>query len=634
MACLNQIAISLQHRGPDAQDRWLDEPAGVGLSHNRLSILDLSPAGAQPMASANGRYVLSYNGEIYNYLALRKELEARSQTLGWRGHSDTEVLLAAIEAWGVPATLGRLRGMFAIALWDREDRRLVLARDAMGEKPLYVGFLPENGLVFASELKGLLCHSDFSTTLDRDAIAQCVRHGFIPAPRTLYQDGWKVAPGSYVEIEQNKQGELDIRAHAYFDLITEAQSFNAKPFAGSADEAANELEALLGESVRQQMISDVPLGAFLSGGVDSSTIAALMQSNGSGSVSTFALGFEEDAENEADHAREIAQHLGSEHHEIVLTGADALGLVETMPSVYDEPFADPSQLPTYLVCQFARQHVTVCLSGDGADELFGGYGRYHAVRQRWADKAKARAHRFLESAYCQSLEGLTRTASTFGLEHMAGRDLRVASLRLAARSARSGERSALAAYERGYTHLENAHELVIGARPTETTFIEDIESVKGLSTLGQLTLLDMHRYLPDDILVKVDRAAMAHSLETRVPFLDIDVVRFALSLPDDIKMAGNRRKGVLKAVLDRHVPQRLWDRPKQGFGIPVDRWLRGPFRELASDLFSTETLRSAGVLDPDLVQRFWGDFLNGNKRLKTLLWSLLVLQLTLTSKSR
>ena len=630
LTCLDQMDSLLQHRGPDASGSWTDREVGIGLIHRRLSIIDLSPAGAQPMTSHSGRYQLVYNGEIYNYPALRTKLEDAGQNPEWRGHSDTEVLLAAIEAWGVAATLRRLRGMFALALWDRAERTLTLGRDAMGEKPLYVGRIGDGGLVFASELKAIACHGDFGRHYDRDALAQSLRLGYIPAPRTLYRDAWKVMPGSFATIRQDDTGGPAIASERYFDLLQEADQ--ADPFTGSEQEATDQLENLLARSVEQQMISDVPLGAFLSGGIDSSTIAALMQASSTGAVQTFALGFSEAAENEADHARAVAQHLGTDHHEITLSAADALDLVEKMPAVYDEPFADPSQLPTYLVAGFARKHVTVSLSGDGADELFGGYGRYHAVHRRRDGSALAGLQRGLEATYFSAAMHAARGASRLGLERLGRRDLEVTALRLEGRRNRSQQHSALVAYDQGYAQFDKADLLVQSAERADDAVLGAIEAIDGLSALGQLTLFDMGRYLPDDILVKVDRAAMAHSLETRVPFLNVDVVRFALTLPDSIRMAGGMRKGVLKMVLDRHVPQALWDRPKQGFGIPVDQWLRGPFKELAESLFSPSAIAKDDVLDPILVPRLWRDFLNGNKRLKTVLWSLLILQLTLRSK--
>lgn len=618
----------LYHRGPDDEGIWDDRAAGIALAHRRLSIVDLSKAGAQPMQSASGRFMIAYNGEIYNFLEIRKELEETGLPREWRGHSDTEVLLAAIEAWGVDNTLRRCRGMFAIALWDREARRLVLARDPIGEKPLYVGS-GDGLLVFGSELKSVLAHPGIDRDIDRNATALCLRHGYIPAPRTIYSSVQKLEPGEYVEIDTADPMPAAWKRTPYFDRIAEARDARRNRFSGTSAEAVERLDQMLRKVIERQMIADVPLGAFLSGGVDSSTTAAIMQALSNAPVETFSLGFEEEAVNEAHHAKAVAEHLGTNHNEIYLAGDEARDLVTVMPTVYDEPFTDQSQLPTYLISRFARQKVTVSLSGDAADELFGGYGRYHSLRRKWGGSLTGRLTRSAQKYYAQSLLGISEAAKSLGLNSLGGQNLLSMQVRLSEKAARFGTSSAIAAYERGFTLLDQTHLFVKGAEQLSDPLVPEIAKEDSWSILEQASTLDAMRYLPDDILVKVDRAAMAHSLETRVPFVDPDVVRFAFGLPDEVKMLNGERKGILKGVLDRYVPRHLWDRPKQGFGIPSAIWLRGPLNELASDLFSKDTIESVGVLEPGMVSAFWDDFSRGNSRRANLVWALFIVQLYL-----
>ncbi len=618
----------LIHRGPDDEGIWTDRAAGIGLGHRRLSILDLSEAGAQPMTSPSGRYVIAYNGEIYNFLEIRKELESANLAPAWRGHSDTEVLLAAFEAWGIGKTLHRCRGMFALALWDRETRKLILARDAIGEKPLYAGIV-KGLVVFGSELKSVTAHPGLDLAINRNAAALCLRHGYIPAPHSIYEAVIKLLPGEYVEIDTSDPSLANWQRHAYFDTIREAQEARANRFSGSPEDAASELDELLRKVIERQMIADVPVGAFLSGGVDSSTTAAIMQDLATRPVETFSLGFNEEAVNEAPHAKAVATHLGTNHNEIYLAADEARDLVTQMPEVYDEPFADQSQLPTYLISRFARTKVTVSLSGDGADELFGGYGRYHSLRRKWGGSLLGQVTKSAQKSYAQALAGLAATFQALGIQSIAGQNVVSMQVRHSEKAARFGTKSPIAAYERGFTLLDQTHLFVKGAMPQTDPLVGKIASEGGWSVLEQASTLDTMRYLPDDILVKVDRAAMAHSLESRAPFVDPDVVRFALSLSDDIKMPGGESKGVLKSVLERYVPRPLWDRPKQGFGIPSADWLSGPLRELAADLFSKDTIEKVGVLEPAMVSTFWNDFTKGNRRRANLVWALFVVQLYL-----
>jgi asparagine synthase (glutamine-hydrolysing) len=633
-ALLDAMGEAIAHRGPDAHATWTDPASGIGFVHRRLSIIDLSEAGAQPMHSPCGRYTLAYNGEIYNYLDLRRTLEDEGAAPPWRGHSDTEVLLAGVAAWGLAETLTRCIGMFAIALWDRETRRLTLARDRFGEKPLHVAVFGGE-IAFASELKALARHPRWSGEIDRQAIAQCLRHGYIPAPRTSFAQALKIRPGACVEIGSDTLSPGTWRESLYWDAMAEARAARANRFSGSDEEAVARLDSLLRESVSRQMISDVPLGAFLSGGIDSSTIAAMMQSLSTKPVETFSLGFEDKSVSEADFARAVARHLGTSHNEIVLSGDEARDLVASMPEVYDEPFTDQSQLPTYLVSRFARSKVTVSLSGDAADELFAGYGRHHSVAKQWSGSPFAALGRQARKlAASAQINALVAPAERRGRSHVGKRSTASLRLRLEERRAQYEATSAVAAYERKFTLLDTADRLVPGTRRETHPLLGAVEKERGWSPLEQASFLDLTHYLPDDILVKVDRAAMAHSLETRVPFLDPAVVRFALSLPDSVRRMNGQRKGVLKAVLGRYLPTNLWDRPKRGFGIPSATWLAGPLRPLAEDMFSTETLARTDTLNPALVRHFWEDFLAGDKRRANVVWAMFIVQLFLERQGR
>lgn len=622
---LRQMTDALAHRGPDATGAWLDPENGIALGHRRLSIIDLSETGAQPMHSASGRYVLVTNGEIYNYPALRSRIDESNAGVTWRGTSDTEVLLEAIELWGLDEALKRTHGMFALALWDRQRRTLSLARDRMGEKPLHLADL-DGTLAFASELKGLAAHPAWPGEVDRTSVALCLRHGQIPAPRTLWRGVEKVLPGTIVEVDRDGTR----RQRCYWDLLAEGRRARQDRFTGTVDEAADQLETLLKQAVDRQLVADVPVGAFLSGGIDSSTIVAIMQTVSRGPVETFALGFHEEGRDEAGHARAIAEHLGTSHNEVYFTDLEARDLLTAMPAVYDEPLADSSQLSTYLISRFARQKVTVALSGDAGDELFGGYNRYATARRLWGSGVQANLSRHAEHAALSILDGgLMSPAEAIGLRNVLGRDLLSARSRIARRRATLRARQPVAGYEAMFTSLEDAHLLVRGATSEPEPLLDSIAAEQGWSVLEQASFLDMARYLPDDILVKVDRAAMASSLETRIPLLDSDVVRFAFSLPDEIKLAGGHPKGILRAVLARHVPSALWERPKTGFGVPIGEWLSGALRPLADDLFSEACLRRTDLLDPAPVQALWSEFRRGGPVRPKVIWTLFITQLYL-----
>jgi asparagine synthase (glutamine-hydrolysing) len=566
------MAAAVGHRGPDDAGAWVDPAAGVALGHRRLAIIDLSAAGHQPMVSASGRSVIVLNGEIYNYAELREELRAP-----WRGASDTEVLLEAIEAWGLERALERARGMFALALWDRERRELALARDRLGEKPLYYGRAGA-AFLFASELKALRAHPGFAARVDRSAVAQFFRYGYVAGANAIYEGVRKLPPGTFL------RAVADGEPTPYWSFRAVAE---ATPLAVSGREAADLLEAELRGAVRAQMVADVPLGAFLSGGVDSSTVVALMQAQSSRPVRTFTIGFREAAFDEAPHARAVAAHLGTDHTEVHVTPREARDVIPRLPAIYDEPFADSSQIPTVLVAGIARRAVTVSLSGDGGDELFAGYPRYRLASRLWrllapvprpARRAAARALALLPDAHPR-LRAVRELIVQPDADHLYAQ--------LMSTWRRPGE---VVAAAEAPAVLPLAPAAFARTDPTER---------------GQFA--DTLQYLPDDILVKVDRAAMAVSLETRVPLLDPGVVALAWRLPRAVK-AGKR---VLQDVLARHVPRRLFERPKMGFGVPIGDWIRGPLRPWAEALLDEERLRREGYVEPAPIRRLWAAHLAG-----------------------
>ena len=616
------MAGRIAHRGPDDSGAWVDDGAGLALAHRRLSIVDLSPAGHQPMASAGGRWVIAYNGEVYNHLDLRAELEASGAAPSWRGHSDTETLLACIEAWGVERTLGRSVGMFALALWDRADRRLVLARDRMGEKPLYYGWQGDTFL-FGSELKSLRAHPAFNAAVDRGALALLLRHNYIPAPHSIYQGIRKLPPGHWLCLAA---GDRDAQPNAYWSLPEVAERGTAVPFRGGDEQAVDELERVLGQAVAQQRVADVPLGALLSGGIDSSLITALMQAGASRPVRTFTIGFEEGAYDEATHARAVAAHLGTEHTEVRLSAADALDIVPSLPTMYDEPFADSSQLPTHLVMRLARQHVTVALSGDAGDELFGGYNRYFLGpaawrRVGWLPAPLRRAVGAGMTALPASTidRALGPLAARLGIAH-AGDKAHKLGRRL--RHVRDIDDL----YQSLVTEWPDAAGMVVGGS-IPSNLLDDRGRWPALADpVARMMALDGMTYLPDDILAKVDRAAMAVSLETRAPFLDHRVVELAWRLPMHMKLRDGRGKWILRQLLDRHVPRSLVERPKMGFAIPLDAWLRGPLRDWAADLLDEGRLRREGFLEPRAIVRAWRSHMRGDGSFGYRLWSVLMFQ--------
>jgi asparagine synthase (glutamine-hydrolysing) len=623
-ALAEQMSSCLAHRGPDDSGVWVDEAAGLALGHRRLSILDLSPTGHQPMASHCGRYVISFNGEIYNYLDIRHELEAGGSRPQWRGHSDTEVILAAVARWGIPAALERMTGMFALAVWDRAERTLHIARDRLGEKPLYYGWL-EGAFVFASELKALRQHPRWKGEIDRGALALFLRHGYIPAPYSIYQGIRKLMPGALLSVRPDGSG----RETTYWSAREIAERGLAQPFEGSDSEAVAELERLLFRAVGRQMVADVPLGAFLSGGVDSSTVVALMQAQSSRPVKTFTIGFREEGHNEAEHAKAVARHLGTEHTELYVTPAEARETIPRLPQLYDEPFSDSSQIPTFLVAQLARRKVTVSLSGDGGDELFGGYNRHFIGGGLW-DKIGwlPRGARGLIAGAITTVSPAHWNRFLTPLMNLVPGQLRYPNPgeRLHKLALVLGARDPDEIY-RGLTSQWKRPASVVLSSAEPATALGNGHDSAALPDLTQrMMFLDLIGYLPDDILVKVDRAAMGVSLETRVPMLDHQVVEFAWRVPLSLKIRDGQGKWLLRQVLYRHVPRELIERPKTGFSVPIGDWLRGPLRSWAESLLGESRLREEGFFDPTLIRQRWDEHLAGRRDWQESLWTVLMFQ--------
>jgi asparagine synthase (glutamine-hydrolysing) len=618
---LGRMGTALAHRGPDDSGIFHDPAFGLGLAFRRLSIIDLSSQGHQPMFSASGRYVIVFNGEVYNFEEIRAELG----NMAWRGHSDTEVMLEAIARWGLDRALQRFVGMFAFALWDRQERKLFLVRDRMGIKPLYYGRVGDD-FVFASELKAIQQHPGFEGRIDRDALALYLRHNYVPSPHCIYQGLSKLKPGCFLSLS----GPLDEPAQRVFWSAHEvARQGMLAPFQGPADEAVAELESKLRASLRLRTIADVPLGAFLSGGVDSSTVVALLQSQSSRPVKTFTIGFHEDRYNEATHAKKVAACLGTEHTELYLTAKDALDIVPLLPAMYDEPMSDSSQIPTFLVSKLARTSVTVSLSGDGGDELFGGYERYPLARSIWngvrwlPGPVRKVASTLLQEASPRIMDGAFRILGPVLPKKMQLR--RPADYaHLLAGYLSAGTREGI--YARALSHWNRPCSVVLDSHEPGTVWdsIASTASIAGFEEAMMLT--DLVNYLPDDILTRVDRASMAVSLEVRLPLLDHRVVEFAWSLPLRFKIRHGVSKWILRQVLCKYVPRELIERPKMGFGVPIDSWLKGALREWAEDLLSEARLRQHGLFRVQAIQEKWNEHVSGTRNWHRLLWDVLVFQ--------
>ena len=611
------MAKTLHHRGPDACSTWVEPKAGIAFGHTRLAIIDLSDAGAQPMTSSCKRCTITYNGEIYNAPELREELAAAGRT--FRGYSDTEVIVEGCAVWGVEATLKRLIGMFAFALWDRKTETLTLARDRLGIKPLYWGTRGEQ-FFFSSELKALQHVPGWKGDLDSQALAAFLTYSYVPAPDCIYEGVRKLEPGTYLEFQPN--GEP--RVHPYWSLADVAESGRTKPLELSDQDATKELERLLGDAVERRMVSDVPLGSFLSGGIDSSTVAALMQACSDIPVRTFSIGFHEEAYNEAKHAKCVAEHLGTDHTELYVTPEQARDVIPQLPEIYDEPFADSSQIPTYLVSQLTREHVTVALSGDGGDELFAGYNRY------------AQGHTISKMA--RSLPLALRSAVSRGMlalpPHAWDRLFSAVPTRL--RPSMAGDKmhklaGVLTEDETGFykklaSQWDGAWSLVPGTKDPNGRLSDPELRQQFQDDVSWMQFLDTLTYLPDDILTKVDRASMAVSLEARVPLLDHRVVEFAWALPHRFKIRNGTSKWLLREVLYRHVPKELVERPKMGFAVPIGEWLRGPLRAWGEELLSARSLPGDGLINRTPVLKMWDEHQKGSRNWQYVLWNVLMFQ--------
>ncbi|MCU0790602.1 MAG: asparagine synthase (glutamine-hydrolyzing) [Nitratireductor sp.] len=638
---IERMTDRLRHRGPDGDGTWMDSEAGLALGHRRLAIVDISQAGRQPMVSQCGRHVVVFNGEIYNHAELRREIEADGAAPSWRGRSDTETLVAAIARWGFGPALRRASGMFAIACFDRKERVLRLARDRLGEKPLYYGWAG-GSFVFASELKALNAHPDFRQRLCRTALTQYLRFSHVPAPRSIWRGIFKLEPGTVLTVDgrppsfppaapirpNDRYGT--IRIDRYWSLAEVVAKGAAEPVTDPR-EAVDRLEQTLADAVRMQMMSDVPLGAFLSGGIDSSTVTALMQAASDKPVETYTIGFGEAEFDESGHARLVAEHLGTKHTEIPVTAAEARAVIPRLPELFDEPFADASQIPTFLVCEAARRHVKVALTGDGGDELFGGYPRHARAPKVWGWFST------MPFAVRQTL-GTAMTAvpvewwDRLG-ELRPGEDRGITGDRFHRVASRLSQvRSLDGLYLDLVSAWPDPASLMAGETGTgDLGLLDDPVPAGAQDPASRMMYLDAMTYLPDDILCKVDRVSMGVSLETRAPLLDRDVVSLACRLPASMKIHDGVGKWALRQVLHRYVPRELVERPKVGFYLPVGEWLRGPLREWAESLLSRERLESEGLLDPGTVRRVWAEHLSGRRNWTARLWTVLMLEAWLES---
>ena len=621
------MADAIIHRGPDGSGAWVDGAAGIAMSHRRLSIIDLSSTGAQPMHSDSNRYVISFNGEIYNHNQLRNELSGEG--IRWRGTSDTESFLAAVEVWGIERALKKTIGMFAFALWDKKTEELTLARDRMGEKPLYYG--NNSGyFFFGSELKALKAHPRFEGIEDIDALPLFLRHGYIPSPYSIYKGIKKLLPGTYLTIPLNSIQQIEsVPIVHYWSLEETVKDGQSNLFSGTEEEATQELEDLLCKVVKNQSAADVPIGAFLSGGIDSSTVVALMQAQSSRPVKTFTIGFREKGYDEAEHAKAVAKHLGTDHTELYVSPEEAQGVIPQLPALYDEPFADSSQIPTSLISNLTRQHVKVSLSGDGGDELFGGYNRYAWTRKIWnkmkwlplsARKLIGRIIASQPESRWNSLYHIVSAALPQTLR------LRQAGVKIHKLGEIIQEQSPDLIYRSLVSQWKSPGEIIPGSKENETFLTKELGGISERDIEQRMMFLDGLTYLPDDLLVKVDRAAMGTSLETRIPFLDHRVVELAWRLPLEMKIKSGVGKKPIRKILENHLPRELFDRPKMGFAIPVGDWLRGSLRDWAEDLLSEKQLGDSNVFDVSKIRRVWARHLTEGSGLAYQLWTVLIYQ--------
>ncbi len=615
----NNMSEQLQHRGPDDDGVWIDTQHGIALGHRRLSIIDLSPSGHQPMTTESGRMVIAYNGEIYNFPEIRKELERKGHK--FYGTSDTEVILAACEEWGVEQAVRHFIGMFAFALWDRKQAKLWLVRDRMGIKPLYWGYTSKGDLIFGSELKALCMHPDFSCEVDRDSIASFLRHNYIPAPSTIYQKIYKLKPGHMLSFAIESDDAPQIAC--YWDLKNIAKQAQKNHFIGNDEEMIETLKQLLMDAVGKRMIADVPLGCFLSGGIDSSLVTALMQAQSNKPINSFSIGFHEQGYDEAKYAKTIAHHLGTNHTELYVTEQQAQDVIPSLPEMYDEPFSDSSQIPTYLVSAMTKKHVTVALSGDGGDELFAGYNRYFQANNLnylfnyfpfWGKKITANMIRTMPSHYWDEIFRLV--PAKYRPPQAGDKMHKLANILTLDRQF---------FYKKMISHWHEPDEIVIGGQEKYSILDDSSLFSTFQNNIEFMQYADSVTYLPDDILTKVDRASMAVSLEARVPLLDHRVVEFAWSLPQSAKVRDRKGKWILRQILKDFVPSKLYERPKMGFGIPLEKWLRGSLRDWAEDLLSPTSFKEFGLLESAPILQKWHEHQSGAHNWQYLIWDVLML---------
>lgn len=619
---IQKMMRAIIHRGPDDEGYWVSDNHNVVLGHRRLSILDLSKEGHQPMQSACGRYILVFNGEVYNFVKLRVELELLGNK--FRGHSDTEVMLAAISQWGLEAAVKKFNGMFALALWDKKKRQLHLVRDRVGIKPLYYGW--NNGtFLFGSELKAMRLYPGFNAEIDRDILPLYFQYGYIPAPYSIYKDIFKLLPGTILTINPAKKNILsDPVSYWSAEEIVQQPCLDI-----SEQEAMQQLKAILNNSIKLRMIADVPLGAFLSGGIDSSLVTALMQSQSNKPIKTFSIGFSESEYNEAQHAKLVAQHLGTDHAELYVSPEDVMAVIPELPSLYDEPFADSSQIPTFLVSKLARQQVTVSLSGDGGDELFGGYNRYFWGNSIW-NKIK-----FCPAFMCKSMAAILQSIppsywdkffKTFDFVLPKKMVVQLPGDKMHKFADILSTKNSSSLYQRLISLWSNPIDLINGEnlKRLGNKLYQPTEHLNNFTK--QMMYWDLMHYLPDDILTKVDRASMGVSLEARVPLLDHHAVEFAWRLPLSMKVKHNQGKRILREILYQYVPKELIERPKMGFGVPIDSWLRGSLKDWAESLINKNRLLQEGYLNPEPIMRKWNEHLSGKRNWQYHLWSILMFQ--------
>ena len=626
---LEEMSLQIKSRGPDSAGLWLDAVSKIAFAHRRLAIVDLSSAGHQPMRSGSDRYIMTYNGEIYNSHVIRAELMKSRSVQNWRGHSDTEVLLAGFDYWGVKETISRTSGMFAIAVWDRECEELILVRDRIGEKPLYYGWQGSGSkrtFLFGSELKALKRHPSFTNDIDRASLALYMRYCYVPTPHSIYEGIKKLEPGTIltVSLKQNS-----CRSEQYWDALDVVRKGAKEPFDDNEFEITKKLETVLKKAVSQQMMADVPLGAFLSGGVDSSAVVALMQAQSSRPVKTFTIGFEEAGFNEAGFAKSVAEHLKTEHTELYVSPEDALKVIPKLPEMYCEPFADSSQIPTFLVSSLARQHVTVSLSGDGGDEIFCGYNRYVFADKLWKGlNLVPTAGRVVIGRTIENVPRGIWNKAFLAIDKMTPRKFNGISWgdNLQKGAGVVGSKNLNDLYMRLVSNWQDPSSVVIGAQEHQKGISTDDALLADLDDITKMMAVDMVSYLPDDILVKVDRAAMGVSLETRVPFLDHHVFEFASKIPLEMKLNKGIGKSILRDVLYKYVPKDLIERPKMGFGVPVGVWLRGPLRDWAETLLDESTLKQQGFFHVDVVKRKWDEHIAGTRNWQSQLWAVLMFQ--------